>query len=118
MLLYSLLAAASDSGATDPSSLSLDPRVLGPLAALVLILFLMELVVPGKTHKRLVEDYNRSRELNEKVIPLAEKMVESQSELASAISEVTGVMNDIVRLQSDQRDHDLEASGGRRRGAR
>jgi hypothetical protein len=91
MLLYSILAADQ---LPDPSVLPV--WALGPIAGLVFILFITELIVPGRSFKRLDDDYKKSRELNEKVIPLAEKMTDSQNDLARALDRVTQAMEDVL----------------------
>lgn len=84
-----LLATAPDAAGIAFSS----PLVLGPLAAFVFAVFIAEIVVLGKTHRREVEENQRLREVVEKVIPLAESMVETGDEMVRATTRITDTVD-------------------------
>jgi len=80
-----------------------DPLVLGPIAAFIFTIFVTEIVVPGKAYKREVEENKRLRDLTEKVVPLAEQMVEGIKDMLR-MSELTGrVLEDFQNFWKDER---------------
>ncbi|MFC4507025.1 MULTISPECIES: hypothetical protein [Streptomyces] len=99
-MLHHLIAAA----APDGSGVTFDnPLILGPLAAFVFAIFVSEVVVPGKTYRREVEENARLRDLVEQVIPLAESMTTTAQEMVTATSRVTDVMDRIVTTLAEPR---------------
>jgi hypothetical protein len=91
-MLHHLIAAA----APDGSGVTFDnPLILGPLAAFVFAIFVSEVVVPGKTYRREVDENARLRDLVEHVIPLAESM--------TATTRVTDVMGRVIDKLADPR---------------
>ena len=80
-----------------------DPLVLGPIAAFIFTIFVTEIVVPGKAYKREVEENKRLRDLTEKVVPLAEQMVDGIKDMLR-MSELTGrVLEDFQNFWKDER---------------
>jgi ribosomal protein L17 len=98
MLHHLIAAAASDGGVTFDN-----PLILGPLAAFVFAIFVSEVVVPGKTYRREVDENARLRDLVEHVIPLAESMTATAQEMVSATTRVTDVMDRVVNTLADPR---------------
>jgi hypothetical protein len=102
MLHYLLAEAASGS----PGVTIDNPLILGPLAAFVFAIFVSEVVVPGKTYRREVDENARLRDLVEQVIPLAEAMTNTAQEMVTATTRVTDVMDRAVTTLADARRHD------------
>ncbi|MFD6934676.1 hypothetical protein ACFWAP_00775 [Streptomyces goshikiensis] len=102
MLHYLLAEAASGS----PGVTFDNPLILGPLAAFVFAIFVSEVVVPGKTYRREVDENARLRDLVEQVIPLAESMTSTAQEMVTATTRVTDVMDRAVTTLADARRHD------------
>ncbi|MET9119920.1 hypothetical protein [Streptomyces sp. NPDC004528] len=98
-MLHQLLAAASGDGGVTFDN----PLILGPLAAFVFAVFVSEVVVPGKTYRREVDENARLRDLVEQVIPLAESMTATAQEMVSATTRVTDVMDRVVSTLADSR---------------
>jgi hypothetical protein len=104
--MYNLIASASGSG-----GLSVDnPLVLGPIAAFIFAVFVVEIVVSGKAYRREVDENKRLRLLTEKVVPLAEQMVATARDLVqttqnsiAAQATTTDVLEDVLDLfQNDE----------------
>jgi hypothetical protein len=74
----------------------LDPRVLGPLAAFVFLAFTFEVVVSGKAYKREVEENARLREMNAKIIPVAEEMVTISKKMLEVTDSAGKALEDFV----------------------
>lgn len=92
-LVSGVLAATQDAG------LSVDsPLVLGPIAGFVFTVFVSEVVVSGKSYRREVAENERLRALVEKVVPLAENMVETSKEMVLATNEARRTMDDFLRF--------------------
>ncbi|MGD6750372.1 hypothetical protein [Streptomyces sp. BH105] len=100
MLHHLFAQAASGGGVTFDN-----PLILGPLAAFVFAIFVSEVVVPGKTYRREVDENSRLRELVEHIIPLAESMTTTAQEMVTATTRVTDVMDRVMNTLADQR-HD------------
>jgi hypothetical protein len=99
-MLHLLIAAA----APDGSGVTFDnPLILGPLAAFVFAIFVSEVVVPGKTYRREVDENARLRDLVEQVIPLAESMMTTAQEMVTATTRVTDVMDRVIDKLADPR---------------
>ncbi|MFK0015721.1 hypothetical protein [Streptomyces sp. NPDC091027] len=99
-MLHHLIAAA----ATGSSGVTVDnPLILGPLAAFVFAIFVSEVVVPGKTYRREVDENARLRDLVEQVIPLAESMTSTAQEMVATTTRVTDVMDRVVTTLADSR---------------
>lgn len=96
-MLYSLLTA-------DPTyGLSVDnPFVLGPIAAFIFTVFVMEIIVPGKSYRREVEENVRLRTLVEKVVPLAEALVTTAADIIAVTKENTLALNHFLQFMSDE----------------
>ncbi|WP_156022947.1 hypothetical protein [Terracoccus sp. 273MFTsu3.1] len=73
-----------------------DPRVLGPLAAFVFLIFTFEVVVSGKAYKREVEENARLREMNAKIIPVAEEMVSLSKKMIEVTDSTGKALEDFV----------------------
>lgn len=100
-MLFPLAATA-----VSVNGLAIDnPLVLGPLAAFIFAVFVSELVVPGKTHRREVEENARLRGLVEQVIPLAESMTETAQDMVVATQRVTDVMDRVVNALVERRSN-------------
>ena len=118
MLFTSLANAAFITAASGSSDITVNPVVLGPLAAFVFICFITEVIVPGKSWKRLNEEADRRGKLNEQVVPLAENMVSSVKDMATSLDKVADMVEDVLELLDDeaqQRTTDYERSPLRRR---
>lgn len=77
--------------------ISLDaPIVLGPLVTLITVLLLNEWIVPGKTYRRVLHENKDLRELVEKIIPLAQSMVEATEAMTATAERSVRVMEDVV----------------------
>jgi hypothetical protein len=93
------------------SNLTVDsPLVLGPVAAFIFTVFVSEIVVSGKTYRREVEENVRLRTVTERVIPLAENMVDVTREVSEGLIQSTRVMEDVLDWLAD----DAAARGSRR----
>jgi hypothetical protein len=99
MLHHLIAAAAPDGGGVNFDN----PLILGPLAAFVFAIFVSEVVVPGKTYRREVDENARLRDLVEQVIPLAESMTSTAQEMVTATTRVTDVMDRVVSKLADPR---------------
>lgn len=75
-----------------------DPVVLGPVAAFIFLIFVTEVIVSGKAYRRLAEENDRLRSVAEKVVPIAEAMVATTSEMLQSSTRMTAVMEEIVNL--------------------
>jgi hypothetical protein len=83
--------------AADAGTLNLsNPAVLGPIAGFVFVVFVAEIIIPGKSYKREVEENKRLRELVETVVPLSEKMVESNKVVVETLSQLSSTLNTLV----------------------
>ncbi|MFF1711264.1 hypothetical protein [Streptomyces sp. NPDC058268] len=98
-MLHHLIAAVAPDGGVNFTN----PLILGPLAAFVFAIFVSEVVVPGKTYRREVDENARLRDLVEQVIPLAESMTTTAQEMVTATSRVTDVMDRVVNTLADPR---------------
>jgi len=98
-MLMNVLAAAPE-----PSALSVNnPLVLGPIAAFIFTIFITEIVVSGKAYRREVAENERLRALTEKVIPLAQTMVNTTAEQVEVTRTVTRVLDQVVDLLRERR---------------
>lgn len=98
-MISTYLMAAGDA----TSGLSVDnPFVLGPIAAFVFIVFVMEIIVPGKAYRREVEENSRLRALIEKVVPLAETLVSIAGEMTAAMKENAQAFEHFVQFMRDE----------------
>lgn len=89
--------------AVDASGLSVDnPFVLGPIAAFIFTVFVMEIIVPGKAYRREVEENKRLRQLVEKVVPLAEALVSTAADMIKVTKEATKALERFVDFMSDE----------------
>ena len=84
--------------------LSWSPALIGPLAAFVLILFVTETVVSGKTYRRTLEENKRLSEAHTKALTVAQSMVESVRAQNVAIEEVVSALNTVARTLAAARN--------------
>lgn len=116
--MLTTLASAAFVAAAGSSDITVNPVVLGPLAAFVFLCFVTEVIVPGKSWKRLNEESDRRGKLNEQVVPLAENMVSSVKDMAASLDKVADMVEDVLELLDDearQRIADYQNSPQRRR---
>lgn len=87
------------STATD--ALSIGAPIFGvPLVGFIAWLILDEGLVPGRTHRRVVDENKAMRETIEKIIPLAQDMVGAVESSATAMERTTRVMEDCINALS------------------
>lgn len=85
------------SGLSGIEGFSLDaPVVIGPLVSLIVVLLLNEWIVPGRTHRRVVHENKQLREVIEKMLPLAQSMVEATEAMTATAERSVRVMEDVV----------------------
>lgn len=116
--MFTTLASAAFVAAAGSSDITINPVVLGPLAAFVFLCFVTEVIVPGKSWKRLNDEADRRGKLNEQVVPLAENMVSSVKDMAASLDKVADMVEDVLELLDDearQRIADYQNSPQRRR---
>lgn len=76
--------------------LSISAPVIGPILTFLALIIINEWVVPGRTHRRVVEENRAMRETIEKVIPLAQSMVDAVESSATTMERATRVMEDCI----------------------
>ena len=92
------------SGLSSVQGLSLDaPIVLGPVLTIVAVLLMNEWIVPGRTHRRVIKENKELRELVEKIIPLAQSMVEATEAMTATAERSVRVMEDVVNTMGGAR---------------
>lgn len=104
-MIYSAAYWADAVFAAEGSALNLaNPVVLGPIAAFVFIVFVSEIIIPGKSYKREVDENKRLRELVETVVPLSEKTVETNKQVIETLQQLSYTLNTLVDLLLDDND--------------
>lgn len=74
-----------------------DPRVIGSIGAFVLIAFVLEIIVSGRSHKRELAERDRLRALVEKtVIPLAESMTATVKEHTETLERLVDIVEELT----------------------
>ncbi|MDP9870356.1 MULTISPECIES: hypothetical protein [Streptosporangium] len=92
MLLFTLAA-----NAVEPAGDFLtNPLFLGPLAAFVFLIFVNEIVVPGRAYRRVVDENARLSGVIETVVPIAQSMVDSAKQNAAVLEDVVAVLEDVT----------------------
>lgn len=75
--------------------------VLSPLGALIFILFIAEIIVPGRAHKRVLEENARLNEAIQKVVPIAERALDGVAKNTTAVEEMAKVLEIVAKTLSE-----------------
>lgn len=93
----------ADTSWLDPSNPAAALLVFGPVGAVILMLFIYEIVVSGRAHKRELDENARLREIVETVIPLAQTMTELCGKAIEVLDKNTEVLRQMSGVGSKNR---------------
>jgi len=72
-----------------------NPIVLGPLAGFIFAVFVYEVIVPGRSFRRLQEENKRLRQITENLVPLTARMVDVCDQHARILARNTALLEEI-----------------------
>ncbi|MGW0064782.1 hypothetical protein ACWDTT_33265 [Streptosporangium sandarakinum] len=84
----------------DPAQL----LVFGPAVAVVVFLFVKEIIVPGPAYARETAENERLQKVIESVIPLAQEMVAAAKQNSAALEDVVEVLERVTETLTEARN--------------